>query len=128
MTRRDRPFDSIVNDPKNFSVFFVEFVGFAVAGALLGVAIDFASTKAYVALAGPDATTRRVAWARLASAALQIVMNALVVWVLWRHVYRSFVEHFQVTLPGMAFVVTFFGTQWNITYGAQAFVPYPSIA
>jgi len=130
MVRRggEYAFDNIVNDPESFGVFLAEFVGFAVAGAAAGIAIDAACTHLYRLAAGPPAADRPVAWARLASALVQVVLNALLVYAIWRVIRPSFAKHFQVSLTGMAFVGFFFGAQWNVTYALQALVPFPQVA
>lgn len=126
--RVDRPFDTFVNDPESFWVFFIEFAVFTLVGAVLGIALDLACTLLYAWLAGPGAASEGAPLARLASAAVQVVLNAVVIWALWRLVHQRFVAHFQVTLPGMAFVGMFFGAQWNIVYALQAVLPYPELA
>lgn len=123
----DIPFDSIVNNPEGFFAFMVEFVGFAVMGAVVGSSIDSGFTWLYRAIAGETAEERRVVWARVLCGTLQIIFNGLFIYVLWKYIYRSFAEHFQYSMTGMAFPACMFGTQWGITYAMQSILPYPKI-
>ena len=110
--------------PQRFHAFFVEFVGFAVAGAVLWALVDLAGAHVYAALA---ASRERVdPWAWAASGLAQVVVSATTIWVLWRWVHTEFVECFQATLTGMAFVGTFFGAQWNVVYALRSVLPYPT--
>jgi hypothetical protein len=109
--------------PERFHSFFAEFVMFAVAGAVLGALVDLAGAHAYASLAGPRSREHVVPWAWAASGLVQVLASAATIWVLWRWVHRTFVECFQATLTGMAFVGTFFGAQWNIVYAMRSVMP-----
>lgn len=104
-----------------------EFLGFAISGAVIGACIDSSFTWLYRVIGGKETESRRVRWARVFSALMQIVFNGIFIFVLWKFIYRSFAEHFQYSMTGMAFPAFMFGTQWAVAYAMQSILPYPSI-
>ncbi len=104
-------FQSSVDTRKTFSTMMLETFVFAAAGLALGVLID----KQF------DKLRKQFPDAKLWLIGGQILLLALVVVSAFKFLPRGdLVEHFQVTLPGMAFPAMYFGVQSSLFTAAQS--------
>jgi len=98
------PFVTKVHDTRSIPTFVVESVVFAVAGLVLGVAIDRMCI---------DLNTKYPNY-KLSISIFQIVISAIVIAFGYLYLPKQYTSHFQRTLPGLAFPALFYGVQSNI--------------
>jgi ABC-type Fe3+ transport system permease subunit len=98
------PFVTKVHDTRSIPTFVVESVVFAVAGLVLGVAID--RMCIYLNTKYPNY--------KLSISIFQIVISAIVIAFGYLYLPKQYTSHFQRTLPGLAFPALFYGVQSNI--------------
>lgn len=112
----DKIFDSRVNNPTKFSVFYIEFITLSLVGIVLGVSIDIffiyilSSLQHY--LQEPKEYEFIIMYI---ISFFQISTGALVLYSL-AHVTRrlKWAEQWQDTISGIAFTALFYGVQTNL--------------
>ncbi len=105
------PFSGKIDERKNIAVIAFETFVFGTVGLLLGTLID----KQFAKL------RKKLPTFKVSLIVAQILTLGLVIWGLYKSIPGEFVEHFQITLPGMAFPAMYFGVQSSLFTAAQEF-------
>jgi hypothetical protein len=95
-------------------MFLQQYIVLAAIGLVLGMAVDVAFTKI-----ADTVDSKKRKYVRAAIALLQLVACGVVLYVL--HTYTPWItQHFQTSLPGLAFDAVFFSTQVNVFISLHA--------
>lgn len=105
------PFSGTIDERKSIPVIAFETLVFGIIGLLLGTLID----KQFAKL------RKRLPSFKISLIVAHILTLGIVVWGLYKAIPGEFVEHFQITLPGMAFPAMYFGVQSSLFEAAQKF-------
>lgn len=97
------PFNGIVNNPKNVPTFTFESLVIGGVAIVLGAAINAIFNK----IRGDRKPSKTLAM-------LQFLIATLVVAISYVYSPFEFSEHFQTSLPGMAFPALYYGVQSNL--------------
>lgn len=114
----DTLFDTRVNNPRSFPIYYAEFMSFSIVAIILGISIDIIFTYVLASLQHYFQVQRRFAVViRYVTSALQISVGAIVLYVL-AYVTRpwKWAEQWQDTIAGIAFTAFFYGVQSNLFF------------
>lgn len=109
-----KPFNSKVDDSKNLATMIFETLVFGLTGLVLGTFIDRQFDKLRN---DKDSLTKK-----LALIISQVFVLGLVIYTMYRAIPGEFVQHFQITLGGLAFPAMYFGVQSSLFSAAQSLI------
>ena len=105
------PFSGNIDERKDITTIAFESFVFGALGLLLGTLIDRQFAK----------LRKKMPTFKISLIVSQILTLGLVIWGLYKAIPGQFVEHFQITLPGLSFPAMYFGVQSSLFTAAQEF-------